>query len=241
MDLREPVSSVSHLLTAAWGVFATLVMWRMAARRPGLVGPLLLYGTTMVLLFLASGTFHGLHYDTFERFRFFQKLDQSAIYLFIAGTATPVLSVLLTGLWRRWFLRLIWMIALAGVGCMWLLPEAPHAAIVGLYLGLGWLTILPMPILYRALGWRPMNWVWVGAALYSIGAICELAKWPKIVPGFGYHEVLHLTHSAATVVFFLFIVRYVIPYRPDGPRAAVATPLHESRAVGVSFSSVVKR
>jgi hypothetical protein len=37
----------------------------------------------------------------------------------------------------------------------------------------------------------------------------------------GYHEVLHLTHSAACVVFFLFIVRYVIPFEP--PREAVST------------------
>lgn len=224
-DLRDPVSSASHLLTAAWAVFATLVMLRLAANRPGRVVPVLVYGASMVLLFLASGTFHGLHYNgDEERKRFFQKIDQSAVYLLIAGTYTPVLCILLNGAWRKWFLRMVWLLALAGVSCLWLLPKAPHAAIVGFYLALGWIGILPLPLYYRAVGWRAMNWVWVGAGLYSLGAICELTRWPVIVPGwFQYHEVLHLTHSAASIVFFLFMIRYVIPFRPEPPRVAAPT------------------
>ena len=71
-DLRDPVSSVSHLLTALWAVFATLLMLRMTAHRPGRLLPVAIYGLSMVLLFLASGTFHGLHYDTPEEKRLFQ-------------------------------------------------------------------------------------------------------------------------------------------------------------------------
>jgi hemolysin III len=241
MELRDPVSSLSHLMTAVWAVFATLVMWRLAAPRPGRLLPVVIYGVSMVLLFLASGTYHGI-YGTPEQRRFFQKIDQSAVYLLIAGTATPVQSILLTGAWRRWFLRMIWLLALSGVACMWLLPRAPHEAIVGFYLALGWLTILPMPLLYRAVGWRAMNWVWAGAAFYSLGAICELTEWPKIIPGFGFHEVLHLCDSAASVIFFLFIVRYVIPYQPAKPPAATAAhAVPEANGVGVTFPSVVKR
>lgn len=215
MELRDPVSSASHLLTALWAVFATLVMLRLSSSSPSRRLPLFVYGASMVLLYLASGTFHGLHYyGDEERKRFFQKLDQSAVYLLIAGTYTPVLAILLVGAWRKWFLRMVWLMALAGVACMWLLPKAPHSAIVGIYLGLGWIGILPLPLYYRAVGWRAMNWVWVGAGLYSLGAICELTKWPVIVPGVVQaHEVLHLCDTAASITFFLFVVRYVIPYQ----------------------------
>ena len=108
-DLRDPVSSASHLLTALWAVYATLVMWRFTAGRPGRLLPVVVYGVSMVLLYLASGTFHGLHYDSPEEKRFFQKLDQSAVYLLIAGTYTPVLAILLEGAWRKWFLRMVWL------------------------------------------------------------------------------------------------------------------------------------
>lgn len=212
--LRDPVSSSSHLLTAAWAVFATLVMIRLTGKRPGRMLPVVVYGASMVLLFLASGTFHGLHYDTPEEKRFYQKIDMSAVYLLIAGTYTPVFAIALRGALRRWFLRAVWLLALTGVACLWLAPKAPHWSIVGIYLVVGWLGILPLPMYYRAVGWRAMNWVWVGAGLYSVGAVCEIVEWPVLVPGwFGFHEVLHVTHSAASVVFFLFIVRYVIPYQ----------------------------
>jgi hemolysin III len=219
-DLRDPVSSVSHLLTAVWAVFATLVMLRLAGRRPERLVPLAVYGLSMVLLFLASGTFHGLHYDTPEEKRFYQKLDMSAVYLLIAGTYTPVLAILLSGAWRKRLLGLVWLTAAAGVACLWLLPKPPHAAMVGFYLGLGWIGIFPLPLYYRAVGWRAMNWVWLGAGFYSLGAVCELAEWPVIVPGFlQWHEVLHLCDTAGSVTFFLFVVRHVIPYRPAAPRA----------------------
>lgn len=214
-DLRDPISSSSHLLTALWAVYATLIMLRLAGRSPGRLLPLAVYGVSMVLLYLASGTFHGLHYDTPEEKRFFQKLDQSAIYLLIAGTYTPTLAIVLAGAWRKWFLRMVWLMAGCGIGCLWLLPKAPHAAMISFYLALGWLGILPLPLFYRALGWRAMNWVWAGGLMYSVGAVCELLQWPVIVPGvLQAHEVMHLFDSAASLTFFLFVVRYVIPFEP---------------------------
>ena len=226
--LRDPVSSSSHLLTAGWAVFATLVMLRLTAARPGRRFPVLVYGVSMVLLFLASGTFHGLQFGAdLERRRFYQKLDQSAVYCLIAGTYTPILSIVLRGAWRLWFLRMVWALAVAGVACMWLLPKAPHAAIVGIYVALGWIGLLPLPLYVRAVGWRVMNWVWVGGGLYTFGAACEVLQWPVIVPGWlGFHEVLHITHSAASIVFFLFIVRYIIPYEhAGGGRTSPPSPL----------------
>lgn len=214
LALRDPVSSSSHLLTAIWAVYATLVMFRLTSNRPGRMLPVLIYGASMIALFLASGTFHGLHYDTPGEKRFYQRLDQTAVYLLIAGTYTPVLSILLTGAWRKWFLRMVWTLAAAGISCLWLLPKAPHWLIVVIYLSLGWIGVLPVPLYYRAVGWRAMNWIWAGGLLYTAGAVCEITEWPKVMPGFGFHEVLHLCDSAANMVFFLFVVRYVIPHTP---------------------------
>jgi hemolysin III len=98
---------------------------------------------------------------------------------------------------------------------MWLLPKAPHWVMVALYLCLGWIGVLPLPLYYRAIGWRAMNWMWAGAGLYTAGAVCELTHWPVIIPSvFQFHEVLHLCDTGASLIFFLFVVRYVIPYQP---------------------------
>jgi len=216
MDLRDPISSASHLVTAVWAVFATLILLRVTPPVAGRRWAVLVYGISMILLFLASGVFHGLHFTSPEERRFYQKLDQSAIYLLIAGTNTPVIAVVLTGRWRRWFLWAIWALAATGVACLWLVPQAPHAVMVGLYLGLGWVGVLPVVTYYRVLGWRAMNWALLGALLYTIGAVCELFQWPVLIPGLlGPHEILHLCDSAACLAFFTFITRYVIPLRPQ--------------------------
>jgi hemolysin III len=181
------------------------------------------YGLSMILLFLASGTFHGLRYDSPEQMRFFQKLDQSAVYVLIAGTNTPLLAVLLRGLWRKTFLSLVWTCALTGVSSLWLLPKPPHWLVVSLYLTLGYLGAIPLFHYYRAVGWRAMNWVWIGAAFYTLGAVCELTQWPTIIPGWvAAHEVLHICDSAACLAFFVFIFRYVIRYSREDSLALSA-------------------
>lgn len=222
LELRDPVSSLSHLATALWAVFATLLMLRLTPPVRGRRIAVMIYGATMVLLFLASGLFHGLYYETLDQRRFFQKIDQSAIYLLIAGTNTPPIAILLSGAWRKWTLRMVWGFALLGVACQWLLPKPPHTLVVALYLCLGWFGFIPGWHYYRVLGWRALNWVWVGAACYTLGAVCELTQWPVIIPGWVQaHEVLHIFDTAGTIAFFLFIVRYVIPHR-TGTRSAIS-------------------
>ncbi len=222
MTLRDPVSSASHLLTALWAVYATLVLLRLSAPGRARRAAVAVFGLSMVLLYLASGTFHGLYYDTPEEKRFFQRLDHSAIFLLIAGTNTPALVVLLGGAWGRQFLRVMWGLAFAGIACVWLLPKAPHTVQVGVYLAMGWLGVLPVAHYYRAVGWRAMNWLWAGAVFYTAGAACELAKWPVLWGGplfVGPHEVLHLLDTVASVMFFLFAARYVVGYEKPEPQS----------------------
>ena len=212
-DLRDPVSSCTHLFTCLWAVFATLLLRRLTrgdiVRRISVT----IFGLSMVILYAASGLFHGLRLPR-DDLRFYQKLDQSAIYGLIAGTCTPIMALLLKGALRRYLLSGIWLMAFAGISCMWLLPKAPHSAIVGIYMGMGWLGCVAMWQYYQAVGGRAVSWILAGAAFYTFGAICELTKWPTIWPGVVQaHEVLHVSDMIGTFCHFVFIMRYVIVYR----------------------------
>jgi hemolysin III len=233
-ELRDPVSSASHLVTAVWAVFAGMLMLRLTPKDRRV--PVAVFAFSMVFLYTASGLFHGIHFTSPEQRRFFQRLDHTGIYILIAGTYTPVLAILLRGAWRRWLLRGMWLLAGVGVATMWLFPKPPHELNVGIYLGMGWIGVIALPLYYKAVGWRAMNWALLGAILYTVGTICELCEWPVVVPGLvGYHEVFHFFDSAATLAFFVFVFRYVIPYQP--PAAPVPAP-HAERLTGRSSGNV---
>src|ERR1041385_1578251 len=107
MGLRAPVSSASHLFAAAWAVYATLILLRRAPPRRGLRWAVAVFGGSMVLLYLASGVYHGVPFSDAPRpatLHALQTVDRSAIFVLIAGTNTPVMVSLLDGRWRRWFL-----------------------------------------------------------------------------------------------------------------------------------------
>jgi hemolysin III len=190
-----------------------MILWRLtrgdSLRRFGVT----VFGASMVLLYAASGLFHGLRLPA-DELRTFQQIDQSAIFVLIAGTNTPIMLVLLPARWGRPLLGAVWLLAFLGIASLWLLPKAPHVVTVGMYLGMGWLGMCGSWHYYLATGRRGISWALGGAAFYTAGAVCELAHWPNFWPGVvGPHEILHLCDMAGTFCHFVFIARFVVPYR----------------------------
>jgi hemolysin III len=220
LGLRDPVSSTTHFAACLFGIFVTTLLWRLArgrGRRAQLA--LAAFGASMVLLYGASATYHALRLPP-DRLRFYQLLDHSAIYLLIAGTYTPAFYFLLPDTpQRRWFLSGIWLFALAGIVCKWTIPELPYWLTVALYLGMGWVGVLTVTEMLRAVGLRGMAWGLWGGLAYTIGGLADLFHWPRVLPGlFGSHEVFHLFTMGGTFCHFIFMVQHVFPFRHRASR-----------------------
>ena len=220
MGLRDPVSSASHLLAAAWAAYATAVLLRLTPPVPGRRASVAVFGGSMVLLYLASGVYHGVPFTPAYRpaaLQFLQTVDRSAVFVLIAGTNTPIMAALLGGPWRRWCLLGMWGLAAAGVASLWALPQPPFGLTVGVYVGMGWLGGVPLARYVRAVGWRGLRWAAAGGVLYTAGAACDLAGWPAVAADpvrVGPHEVFHLATVGGSVAFYVFVLRYVVAYVP---------------------------
>jgi hemolysin III len=215
LPLRDPVSALTHLAACVFALYATALLRRLSRGDRVKRQSLTCFGATAVALYAASTLYHAvpLPVDS-ATVGVFRRLDHSAIYFLIAGTYTPVLTVLLRGRLRAVLLAVVWLLACAGVAAKWLLAAPPEWLGVGLYIGMGWLAIVPAAALVRAVGVRAMGWVVAGGVCYTAGAAFELAKWPVLVPGLvGWHEVFHICDMAGTALHAVFMARCVVPFR----------------------------
>src|SRR3954469_9145150 len=121
---RHPVSAGSHLLYAAWALYALALMRRLTRADPARRAAVSCFGASLVLLYLASGTYHAVPADSPRLVEFFRLLDLSMIHVLIAGTCTAAFA-LLTGRLRATMLALVWLVAAVGVLSKWLLPLPP--------------------------------------------------------------------------------------------------------------------
>jgi hemolysin III len=167
---------------------------------------------TLVLLFAASAAYHLVKTRP-ARELLLRRLDHTAIFLLIAGTYTPVCVIVLTGTLRWVMLVTIWGMALAGIGFKLLTMRSPRWLSVAIYMVMGWLGVLSFGPVFQALHWPAMLWMLAGAVLYSLGALVYATKRLDFYPGvFGFHEVWHLFVTAASGAFYVFVLRYVLPF-----------------------------
>jgi hemolysin III len=192
------VAALAWLVRSAASVEATVAAW--------------VYGVSSVLCYLTSSLYHIVART--ERARaLLRRADHSMIYVFIAGSFTPVCLLAMSGWWRWPLIGLVWLGALVGVGLsVPARPRLPHFG-VALYQILGWAGVAALP----ALAHHPVRVVLVGSAglLYTAGAILFGLRRPVLHPGwFGYHEFWHGIGIVAGAL--IFVVNLSLIAAPTG-------------------------
>ena len=155
------------------------------------------YGTTVLGLFGVSALYHRRTWRSPRSRAVMRRLDHSMIFLFIAGSYTPVAVLALDRPIAERVLALVWIGALAGVVLKMAWPFAPAWVGVPIYVALGWVAVFVLPALLRGGGVAPLVLLLVGGGLYTVGGVMYALRRPDPWPHtFGYHEFFH----AATVL-----------------------------------------
>jgi hemolysin III len=129
-----------------------------------------------------------------------KRADHSMIFVFIAGTYTPVSVLALYPPTRTWILVAVWAGAAGGVALKMFFPHAPRWLGVPFYLALGWAAIFVMPELLANGGLPAFVLIAAGGLLYTVGAIFYATRWPNPWPAtFGYHEFFHAAVTLAAI------------------------------------------
>lgn len=213
LGLREPASALTHGLGMLFAVFALIWMETLALTHgaPSRVIGFGVFGTSLVLLYLSSALYHGLNLSEKNVIRL-KCVDHMMIYVFIAGTYTPVCLTALSGAWRWGLLGAVWGLAFVGIACKCFCLHAPRWLSVALYLGLGWLGVIVAPQLLRLLPSSGFVWIAMGGVFYTIGALVYGLKRPNFLTGvWEFHETWHLFVMAGSFCHVWAIGNYVLP------------------------------
>lgn len=192
MKLREPFNGISHLLGAALALVGTVVLLASAGDQPVTLVALLVYGLSLVGLFLASGIYHSVVASP-KTTRVLRTIDHAAIYLLIAGTYTPFCLLAFTGFWQWGMLAIVWSLALVGIVVKVFVIDTPRWLTAGLYLLMGWMGVGAAGEFLQYLPVPALVWLAAGGLLYTLGALIYITRKLDFYPGvFGFHEVWHI-------------------------------------------------
>lgn len=212
--LREPINAITHFVGVLLSIIGTVFLVVLAQPDAWKVTAFGIYGGSSILLYAASTLLHAL--DAPERTaEWLRRSDHAAIFVLIAGSYTPIALVSLRQQSPGWgwtLVAVVWALGVLGVAFKLVWFRAPRWVSTALYLVLGWLAVVAVVPLVRAIDLGGLLWLLAAGTFYSVGAVIYALKRPSPFPGvFGYHEIWHLLVLAGGACVFVLMIRYVLP------------------------------
>lgn len=209
VNFREAVSGITHLIAAFLSLLGMIWLIALSYQEPLKMLTVALYGITMTLLFLASARLHLSHGSPDHMLKL-RRQDHASIYLMMAGTYTPMIYLLLTGVWRWGMLLTIW--TFCSLGIYWKLKKLNGRSHVStlMYLLGGWFAIIAAPQWVNQLPTSTILLILAGGIVYSVGALVFALEKPNLGRHFGFHELWHLFVIGGSLLHFFAMLQIVM-------------------------------
>jgi hemolysin III len=182
------IPACAALLIAAWNVDGPYQLCAIGLYAFGFIGT-----------YAASTASHLFHAGSINRW--LRMLDQGFIYLFIAGTYTPLMAPFLMNERHYWLLAAVWATAIFGFVTKTFFASRIYGVSTGLYLALGWIPAIGLWDVILAAPSDIMGLVAAGGVCYTIGVYFLLRDDERRHD----HAVWHLLVMAASAFHFVAI------------------------------------
>ena len=204
----ERLNSISHLLGMIFALMASGALLTVSLRintTPALIG-FNVFGITMVLLYTISTIYHSVREPRLKRK--LKILDHISIYLFIAGTYTPLMLVSLSQGNGWLILSAVWGLAVLGIAAELLLSgRVVKICQVISYLGMGWVCSFDLDNVRAALPEEGFFWLLTGGIAYTAGIVFYVLD--KLNYLTHAHGIWHFFVLAGSVSHFICVIGFV--------------------------------
>lgn len=205
LGFYQPISSWTHLLGALLTLCTGAILIRKGWGNRIRVLALLVFMTGIVLMFSMSSIYHALEPGIGRQI--FRKLDYAAIFVMIAGTATPIHLIIFRGWWRWGMIISLWIIAIIGLLLtIILIDQIPEWVSLMVFMLMGAAALASIVKAGKMFGIKEITYAILGGCFYVIGALFDFLRWPEIVPNiFGAHEIFHVFVMLGAASHWMFI------------------------------------
>ncbi|WCN39190.1 PAQR family membrane homeostasis protein TrhA [Aneurinibacillus uraniidurans] len=203
---EEIANAITHGIGVLLSIIALVFLIRYSVDKGTMwhVVSFTIYGVSMLVLYLSSTLLHSFPEGKVKDI--LEVLDHSSIYLFIAGSYTPFLFVIVKGTLGWTLFGIVWGMAVCGIVFKMFFVKRFLFLSTLLYILMGWLIVLAWEPLTSVLSGGGLSLLVWGGILYTVG--CVFYVWR----GFPFHHaVWHLFVLAGSLLHFFSVFWYVLP------------------------------
>jgi hemolysin III len=201
---RDKWSFRTHLAGALLGIAATISL--VISHWDGFL-PYLVFGLSVVALYSCSAIYHYVQGPP-ELILKLRKLDHTMIFVLIAGTYTPIITLSFSPTKAMIYMIIMWGITLLGTVMKLVWLQAPRWLYTLLYVAMGWAAVGEIPTFFQT---SPSLAIWIvaGGLSYTLGAVFYALKKPNPSKEFGFHEIFHVLIIGGTACHYVAIANYL--------------------------------
>ncbi len=202
---EEIANAITHglgvlLSVAVTSILLVFAVWKGTAVH---IVSFAVFGGTMLALYSASTLVHAFPKGRVKDL--FEIMDHAAIYLFIAGTYTPIVLIVVGGALGWTLFGVVWGLAIYGVVFkVFFTKKFVVLSTLG-YVAMGWLITFAFQDISANMPPAGIHLLVAGGIIYTLGSIFYV--WRSFP---FHHAVWHLFVLAGSVMHFLMMF-YVLP------------------------------
>ena len=213
--LKDPGSAITHLIGMILAAIVSipLIIKSFLSGDYVRIISLIIFTISMIGLYGASTAYHSFNISPTINKKL-KKLDHAMIFVLIAGSYTPICTIVLGSTLGYGLLSVIWIIAILGIVFKMFWVTCPKWVSSVMYIAMGWLCVLAFVPIFHALPRAGFDWLLAGGIIYTIGGVIYALKVPLFDSrhkNFGSHEIFHIFVMLGSACHFVVMYFFVAP------------------------------
>lgn len=201
---EEIFHMVSHIVGAAFGIMALVMMVMLSALRGDVwaVVSSAIYGASLIVLYTMSSLYHGLRPPMAKKVM--QVFDHCTIYFLIAGTYTPLLLCCIreySPAWAWSIFGVVWGLAIVAGTLTAIDLKAFSKFSMICYIAMGWCIVIAVKPALMSIPREGLIFLLAGGIAYTVGAVLYgLGKRCRYM-----HSVFHMFVLTGSILQFVAV------------------------------------